>query len=138
MRLESVQGLKLQLLHAIVDPIARRGATVRRAGARALEVTLRVPGLAIDPSLFGIGAKPVDTVPEVQRSLALGVAPHGKEYRLAIRLQRVALRDSPIVDHLKSEAKGEVDIRMVGRIDKRAKKRQPTRSRGTEATPVRC
>ena len=57
---------------------------------------------------------------------ALGVAPHGKEYRLAIRLQRVALRDSPIVDHLKSEAKGEVDIRMVGRIDKRAKKRQPT------------
>ena len=101
MRLESVQGLKLQLLHAIVDPIARRGTTVRRAGARALEVTLRVPGLAIDPSFFGIGAKPVDTVPEVQRSLALGVAPHGKEYRLAIRLQRVALRDSPIVDHWK-------------------------------------
>jgi hypothetical protein len=126
MRLESVQGLKLQLLHAIVDPIARRGAGVRRAGARALEVTLRVPGLGLDPSLFGIGAKPIDTLPEVQRSLALGVAPHGKEYRLAIRLQRVALRDSPIVDHLKSQAKGEVDIRMVGRIDKRAKKRQPT------------
>jgi hypothetical protein len=126
MRLESVQGLKLQLLHAIVDPIARRGTTVRRVGARALEITLRVPGLGLDPSLFGIGAKPLDTVPEVQRSLALGVAPHGKEYRLAIRLQRVALRNSAIVDHLKSEAKGEVDIRMVGRIDKRAKKRQPT------------
>ena len=115
MRLESVQGLKVQLLRAIVEPIARRGATVRRAGARALEITLGVPG-------FGIGAKPMDTVQEVQRSLALGVAPHGKEYRLAIRLQRVALRHSAIVDHLKSEAKGEVDIRMVGRIDKRAKK----------------
>jgi hypothetical protein len=36
----------------------------------------------------------------------------------------VALRNSAIVDHLKSEAKGEVDIRMVGRIDKRAKNRQ--------------
>jgi len=126
MRLESVQGLKRQLLHAIVDPIARRGTSVRRMGARALEVSLRVPGLGLDPSLSGIGAKPVETLPEVQRSLALGVAPHGKEFRLAIRLQRVALRDSPIVDHLKSEAKGEVDIRMVGRIDKRAKKRQST------------
>jgi hypothetical protein len=122
MRLESVQGLKVQLLSAIVEPIVRRGATVRRAGARALEVTLRVPGLGMDPSLYGIGAKPIHTVPQVQRSLALGVAPHGKEYRLAIRLQRVALRDSPILDHLKSEAKGEVDVRMVGRIDKRAKK----------------
>lgn len=123
MRLESVLGLKLQLLSAIVNPIARRGANARRAGARALEVTLGVPGFGMDPSLFGIGAKPVDAVPEVQRTLALGVAPHGRGYRLAIRLQRVALRDSPIVDHLKSQAKGEVDIRMVGRIDKRAKGR---------------
>ncbi len=128
MRLESVLGLKLQLLSAIVDPIARRGANIRRAGARALEVALGVPGLGTDPSLFGIAAKPVDTVPQVQRSLALGIAPHGKEYRLAIRLQRVALRDSAIVNHLKNEAKGEVDIRMVGRIDKRAKK-------GRVATP---
>jgi hypothetical protein len=124
MRLESVQGLKLQLLNAIIEPIARRGAGLRRAGAQALEMRLGVPGIGIDPSLFGIGAKPVQTVSQVQRSLALGVAPHGKEYRLAIRLQRVALRDSAIVDHLTKEAKGEVDIRLVGRIDKRAKKGQ--------------
>ena len=89
----------------IVDPDRKAGTNIRRVGARALEVTLGVPASATDPSLFGIAAKPVDTVPEVQRSLALGMAPHGKEYRLAIRLQRVALRDSPIVDHLKRRRK---------------------------------
>jgi hypothetical protein len=120
MRLESVRDLKSRLLNDIVEPIAALGARVRRAGARALAVSFGVPGLEGDPSLFGMGARPLDSVPETQRSLALGVAPHGKEYRLAIRLQRTALRDSPIVGHLKNQAKGEVDIRMVGRIDKRA------------------
>jgi len=52
------------------------------------------------------------------------VAPHGRGYRLAIRLQRAALRESPIVEHLRKQAKGEVDIRMVGRIDKRATRDQ--------------
>ena len=129
MRLESVRDLKSRLLNDIVEPIAALGARVRRAGARALAVSFGVPGLEGDPSLFGMGARPLDGVPEIQRSLALGVAPHGKEYRLAIRLQRIALRDSPIVGHLKNQAKGEVDIRMVGRIDKRAKNRKTASKR---------
>lgn len=123
MRLESAQELKFQLLHDIIAPIAARGARVRVVGARALAMSFRIPGLAADPSLLGIGAKPLDTVPDVQRSFALGVAPYGKDYRLAVRLQRAALLSSPIVDHLKDQARGEIDIRLVGRIDKRAKKK---------------
>jgi hypothetical protein len=40
---------------------------------------------------------------------------------LAVRLQRAALRGSTLVEHLVQEARGEVDLRMVGRIDKRAR-----------------
>jgi hypothetical protein len=137
MRLESVRDLKSRLLNDIVEPITALGARIRRAGARALAVSFGVPGLEGDPSLFGMGARPLDSVPEIQRSLALGVAPHGKEYRLAIRLQRVALRGSPIVGHLKNQAKGEVDIRMVGRIDKRANDRK-TASRAKPVAPARA
>jgi hypothetical protein len=137
MRLDSVQDLKSQLMNDIVGPIAARAAGVRRTGAQALVVSLGLPGLDSDPSLSGIGAQPLERVPEVQRSLALGVAPHGKEYWLAIRLQRPALRDSPIVEHLTNQAKGEVDIRMVGRIDKRVRG-QKTASRRTPAAAARA
>jgi hypothetical protein len=123
MRLESAQHLKLKLVREIIAPIAARAARVRAIGARALAISFGIPGVKVDPYQFAIGAKPVDTVPAVQRSVALGVAPHGKNYRLAIRLQRPGLLGSPIVEHLKHQARGEVDIRLVGRIDKRAKKR---------------
>jgi hypothetical protein len=130
MRLESAQDLKSQLLSQVVEPIARHAARVRTAGARALAVPVAGPGLEADASLLGMGARPFDTVPEVQRSLALGVARRGTEYRLAIRLQRAALRDSPIVEHLKRQAKGEVDIRLVGRIDKRGNPPRAASRRG--------
>jgi hypothetical protein len=118
-RLESAQSLKQQLVSQILEPIAARAARVRTAGARAFTGPQN-----LDPSLFGIGARPFDTLPEIHRSLALGVAPHGGEYRLAIRLQRAALRDSPLVGVLEEQARGEVDIRQVGRIDKRARSRR--------------
>ena len=120
MRLESAQGLKLQLLSEIVEPLAMRSARVSAVRARAAAAPLGVRSVVAEASLFSVGARAIDTVSEVQRSLALGVAPHARGYRLAIRLQRAALRDSAIVEHLRKQAKGEVDIRMVGRIDKRA------------------
>jgi hypothetical protein len=119
MRLESARDLKLQLLNDIIEPLVTRIARVRTSGAKALAVSLGVPGVEDASSLLCVGARPLGTIAAVQRSLALGVAPHGKQYRLAIRLQRVALRNSSIVDHLRTQAKGEVDIRLVGRIDKR-------------------
>jgi len=136
MRLESAQGLKLQFLNQIIEPVTMGAGRASALGARALAVSLGVRGGADGPSRWSVGARAVDSVPEVQRSLALGVAPHGREYRLAIRLQRAALRESPIVDHLRKEARGEVDVRMVGRIDKRARSQRAT-TRRPPAAPTR-
>jgi hypothetical protein len=129
-RLESAQDLKQQLLERMVEPIAARVARVRTAGVRALAGTFD-----LDPSRFGIGARPFETLPEIQRSVALGVAPHGRDYRLAIRLQRAGLRDSPLVGHLTDQARGEVDIRLVGRIDKRTRAHAVSR-RGAARRPA--
>jgi hypothetical protein len=123
MRLESVQDLKSELLRDILEPIAKQGEQARTSGARALAMSLDAVGLELDRSWCGIGARSTATVPMIQRSFALGVSPYGNEYRLAVRLQRIALRDTPVVDHLRRQAKGELDIRVVGRIDKRQKKR---------------
>ena len=106
MRLESAQGLKQQLLKRIVEPFLVR---VSRLPAR-------------EP--IAVGARPFDTLPEIHRSVALGVAPHQGEYRLAVRVQRPSLVRSPLIELLTRQARGEVDVRMVGRIDKRTKTRR--------------
>jgi hypothetical protein len=55
-------------------------------------------------------------------SYFLGISARGKkEYRLAVRLQDRALERSDLVDSIAARAKGEVDIRYVGRIRARAK-----------------
>jgi hypothetical protein len=112
MRLESAQGLKQQLLKRIVEPFLIR---VSRLPAR-------------DP--MAVGAQPFDALPEIHRSVALGVAPHQGEYRLAVRVQRPSLVQSPLIELLTRQANGEVDLRMVGRIDKRTKTRRAAPSGG--------
>ena len=106
MRLESAQGLKQQLLQDIIVPFTSAEA-------------------------FAVGARPLDTVPQVHRSLAIGVAPHNGEFRIAIRLQRPSLVDSPIVERLTREASGEIDVRLIGRIDKRARRGRVSSRRGS-------
>src|SRR5688572_9122138 len=106
MRLESAQGLKLELLKRIVEPFLARA---RRLPAR---------------DAMAVGARPFETLPQIHRSVALGVAPHQSEYRLAVRVQRPSLVHSPLIELLAREAKGEIDVRMVGRIDKRTKTRR--------------
>ena len=55
-------------------------------------------------------------------SYFLGISAKGqRQYRLAVRLQDRALERSELVDRIKAKAKGEVDIRYVGRIRARAK-----------------
>ena len=55
-------------------------------------------------------------------SYFLGVSARGKKnYRLAVRLQDRALERSELVDRIAARAKGEVDVRYVGRIRARAK-----------------
>lgn len=120
MQLQSAQHLKQHLLQAVLLPFTADANKIRSAGARAISELAAEWGIGIESAPFGIAACPFDAVPQVQRTVALGVAPHGKEYRLAIRIQRPALRRSPMIEHFARQARGEVDIRLVGRIDKRA------------------
>jgi len=56
------------------------------------------------------------------------------EYKLAVRIQRPSLLQSPLMDQLTRRASGEVEVRLVGRIDKRAKVRRAPR--GAQAVIV--
>lgn len=119
MQLESVQQLKQQLLHDLVVPFTPQASKLR--GGAAVTRFMRMRGMPGDATPFGVGARPFESLPHVARSIALGLASHGNGYRLAVRLQRPSLRNSPLVDHVTKRARGEVDIRIVGRIDKRTK-----------------
>ena len=70
---------------------------------------------------LGVPAGPMPPPGAAPRSVALGLAPAGGgQYRLAVRLQRRALEDSGIVESIRRRAKGEVEVRYVGRVSKRA------------------
>jgi hypothetical protein len=132
MRLESAQDLKAELLRAVVEPFSERAGRLRQGGARALE-RAHAEGALGERGVFGMSARPSDEVPQLQRSIALGVAPHGDAYRIAVRVQRPALLQSGLLDRLRRQARGEVDVRMIGRLDKRVTTRRvrrgPVRSR---------
>ena len=88
MRLDSVLGLKQQLLTALIEPFAEATRRIRREGARAVKSTLAHKGLDAHDTVFGVGARPFDTLPNLQRSVALGVSRGKKDtYRLAVRVQ---------------------------------------------------
>jgi hypothetical protein len=113
MRLESARGLKAQLLKEVVEPLA---------------VANRLVGRGAVP--FAVGARPLDTLPRIPRSLALGITRSQGEYKLAVRIQRPSLLQSPLIDQLTRRANGEVEVRIIGRIDKRAKARRAPRGAG--------
>jgi hypothetical protein len=72
-------------------------------------------------SAFGRAAGPVARATEVPSTIALGVARKGKrDFQLAVRVQQRALQDSREVQLITRQAKGEVEVRYVGRIQKRA------------------
>ena len=115
MRLESARALKRELLTGVVAPLSTHASRAR--GAIALSTIVADTSAA--RIMLGIGARALAHVPALQRSIALGVARHEREYRLAVRVQRQSLMSSSLLEHLKEKAKGEVDIRLIGRIDKR-------------------
>lgn len=55
-----------------------------------------------------------------RRVMAIGISKIKQGYGLAVRLQRRSLLDRPELDRLKKLSAGELDIRFVGRIEKRA------------------
>jgi hypothetical protein len=71
-------------------------------------------------SAFARAAGPVARAVEPPRTVALGVAPKGKNsFQLAVRVQQRGLEASREVDRITQQARGEVDVRYVGAITKR-------------------
>ena len=101
MRLDSVRELKRSLpaqLHKTFAVRAAAGATPSLAVASAASRQRETPSY-----FLGISAS------------------RKKDYRLAVRLQDRALERSDLVQSITAKAKGEVDVRYVGRIRARAK-----------------
>jgi hypothetical protein len=100
MNLDSVRELK--------DVIRRRAmALIARAAAAGRALALP--------------AQPLREVEPTQRTVALGIAPRtARDFRLAVRIQRRGLEDSPQLERIRAMAKGEVDVRYIGRVVKRA------------------
>ena len=101
MRLDSVRELKRSLPARLNKTFAVRAAAGKTSSlAVASAASLRRES----PSYF------------------LGISVRGKkDYRLAVRLQDRALERSELVNSIAARAKGEVDVRYVGRIRARAK-----------------
>ena len=101
MQLQSALDLKRQLLESVVAPFTADINSVKAAGAAALSASRVARSMGAPMVMFGVGARAVEALPNVQRSIALGVAPYRKGFRLAIRLQRLSLR---IVGHIAKRA----------------------------------
>lgn len=99
MQLDSARELKESLLDTLVATLSERPSI------RAL----------------GVPAGPFSENGMPPRTVAIGLAPKGDgQYQLAVRLQRRALEFSGLVDSIRKKAKGEVEVRYIGRVSKRA------------------
>ena len=96
MDIDNARELKSSLLGNVTASLAKPAA-VRSLGIRAQE------------------SRPGE---DATRTMAIGISTKGKEHKLAIRLQRRALEDHPVLTKIRERAKGEVDIKYVGRIQK--------------------
>jgi len=100
MKLDSVRELKQSLpqhLHETFAVRAAAGRTTSLAVSRAAALEREAP------------------------SYFLGVSASGrKDYRLALRLQDRALEKSELVEQCRQKARGEIDVRYVGRVRPRA------------------
>ena len=118
MNIDSVRELKSRLALPIVAPRAAPGVVSAEVVAREIGGAGRRAGGAAS---INFAAQSLRSIEHVQRTVALGIArKRGADYRLAVRLQRRALEDSDYLARVHKAAKGEVDVRYVGRISKRA------------------
>lgn len=71
---------------------------------------------------LAVSAQSLVSLSQPQRTFALGIAPMGgAKFKLAVRVQRRSLEAGAVLAEIKRRAKGELDVRFVGRIFKRAK-----------------
>lgn len=100
MKLDSVRNLKASVQAAVVAPLSSG--------------RIRHPSLALS-------AQPMTNLLGPRRAVALGIARKGKnDFQLAVRVQRPELVDSPQVAAIVKQARGEADVRFIGRLMKRA------------------
>jgi hypothetical protein len=96
---ELLASLRGSVLEGMADTLRREGALVM-AASRALP---RAP---------------------VVRTLALGIAPaKGRDFKIAVRIQRRGLEDTAALQTIRKRARGEVDVRYVGRVATQARRR---------------
>ncbi len=88
----------------------------------AARVLPQIETAIITRAAFGRAAAPIARAAEPPPSLALGVARAGRrgDFRLAVRVQKRAFQASREVELISRQARGEVDVRYVGRVSKRA------------------
>jgi hypothetical protein len=100
MRLDSVRDLKASLTGTLLAPLAMAAAA---------------------PRSLNISTRRVSDAAGLHRTIALGVAPGARnDFRLAVRVQRRAMEQSRELETIERHAHGEVDVRYVGQVVKRA------------------
>ncbi|HKI35041.1 MAG TPA: hypothetical protein VKA46_24505 [Gemmataceae bacterium] len=96
MELASARELKALLTDTVLAPFTAEGGPVRT---------------------LAVAAEPLDRVAGPVRTLALGIAsPSPGEFRLAVRYQRRELAEGREIELIRKKAKGEVDVRYIGRV----------------------
>lgn len=117
MRLDSARELKARLTTSIVEPLSASPAT---------------------RSALGVSAQPMSSLSTRPATMALGLCPKDRgDFVLAVRLQSRALEGGRQVEEIRRQAKGEVDVRYIGRVVKLAakpwhqKKNRPLRIGGS-------
>lgn len=101
MKLESVRELKAQLASKQIKPFIASPKKV---------------------AVMAMSARAVADIDPIQRSIALGIAQHGtNDYKLAVRIQARSFESSPVLETIVKHAKGEADVRYIGRITKSAR-----------------
>ncbi|HVQ38948.1 MAG TPA: hypothetical protein VMS31_15525 [Pyrinomonadaceae bacterium] len=94
MNLDNARGLKASLMENVTESFAEVTAV------RSL----------------GIRSQKSDPGKDALRTMAIGICGKGKQHQLAIRLQRRSMEDHPMLAKIRKQAKGEVDIKYVGKI----------------------
>lgn len=112
MKLDSARHLKAEATSLFTGGVVTAGGgegfyDLRAGGVRA----------------FDLQAHRRSEVQRNQQLVALGITPNPTrrgDYRLAVRVQRRAMEDSPSIDEVVRRAKGEVDLRYIGSVIKRS------------------
>ena len=113
MELQSARDLKAEVLQTIVYPFIK--ASLELEPHEATKKLSSMLGLIVKP--LSLAAGPLTA--GFHRSFALGIAPSGKGFKLAVRLQRQGLANSPLLQEIVKRAMGEVEVRLIGRVEKR-------------------